>query len=331
MLKRFFWLAVIFLSLFSCDNEVDLNDEYQEVTIVYGLLNPNENRHYVKIVKAFQSEGNVYISSSNPNNSEFAIPREVWLDEYINGSKTRTIALDTVIINDKDSGIFYYPTQTVYATAPNVFLVQNAEYKLFVKNKQTGKVISSVTNTIPNISILKPSSISQFISFDGLKQTLKWTSAAHGKLYQAKILFYYHSTLSGNTTNDVVEKYVGEFRSKTDNGGEECYIDLVNGTFFENLSLHIPAAKDGELRYFDSIQYVFDYANEDFTVYMDINKPSNSIVQERPTFTNIDGGLGIFGSRNSKTISFFKMSVRTQDSLVGGQYTKNLGFVKIIN
>ena len=330
MLKRFFLVAIVFLSLFSCDNKVDLNDEYQEITIVYGLLNTNDNQHFVKIIKAFQSEGNVYISSIDPKNSEFSIPREVWMDEYVNGTKTRTISLDTLTINNKDSGIFYYPTQLVYATAPNTKLIENAEYKLFVKNTQTGKIISSTTQTISPVSFTKPSSTSQSASFTGLTQKIEWDSPSHGKMYQVKIRFFYHSNDAGVISNGMVEKFIGEFRSNTDNGVQTCVIEFVNSTFFENLSLHIPVAKFGETRYFDSIQYILDVANEDFTVYMDINKPSESIVQERPAYTNIEGGLGIFASRCSKTNRYTKLTKPAMDSLILGQYTKNLGFVEVV-
>ena len=52
--SRFLLLATI-LGLFvaSCKKDLNINDEWKEITVVYGLLNVNDSIHYVKITKAF--------------------------------------------------------------------------------------------------------------------------------------------------------------------------------------------------------------------------------------------------------------------------------------
>ena len=72
---------------------------------------------------------------------------------------------------------------------------------------------------------------------------------------------------------------------------------------------------------------MFAVADEDFTIYMDINGPSNSIVQERPAYSNVSGGVGLFSSRYSKIRYFAGLSVFSQDELISGEYTNHLGFV----
>ena len=45
------------LILFSgCDNEVDINADWKETIVVYGLLNPNDSIQYIKVNKAFLNE-----------------------------------------------------------------------------------------------------------------------------------------------------------------------------------------------------------------------------------------------------------------------------------
>jgi hypothetical protein len=62
---------------------------------------------------------------------------------------------------------------------------------------------------------------------------------------------------------------------------------------------------------------------------MDLNKPSTSLVQERPAYTNIENGIGIFASRTKKIRTFNKLSQKSNDSLITGSYTGHLGFQKV--
>ena len=38
-------------------------------------------------------------------------------------------------------------------------------------------------------------------------------------------------------------------------------------------------------------------AADDYATYINVSQPSQGIVQEKPLFTNIDGGIGLFFSR----------------------------------
>ena len=54
-------------------------------------------------------------------------------------------------------------------------------------------------------------------------------------------------------------------------------------------------------RYADSLQFQINVAADDMTTYLNVNQPSNTVAQERPQYTNIENGLGLFSSRNSIT------------------------------
>src|SRR5205809_8051029 len=44
-------------SIFSgCSTDLDTNAPYKEITVIYSVLNPAENIHYVKVNKAFQNK-----------------------------------------------------------------------------------------------------------------------------------------------------------------------------------------------------------------------------------------------------------------------------------
>ena len=87
---------------------------------------------------------------------------------------------------------------------------------------------------------------------------------------------------------------------------------------------------------------MFAVAGDDLNTYMEVSAPSTGIVQEKPSFTNITNGIGIFSARYNQNAQSsagfgtpppnpyapygFKMNKATLDSLCMGQFTKTLNF-----
>ena len=51
----------------------------------------------------------------------------------------------------------------------------------------------------------------------------------------------------------------------------------------------------------DAIEFILTAGNEDLNTYMQINEPVTNVVNERPIFTNIENGIGLFGSKYSRS------------------------------
>lgn len=322
-------LASIFI-LQSCDNDVDINADYEDIAIVYGLLNPKETRHYIKLTKAFLSDGNIYIAAKDGSISSYDPSEiEIYMDEYNGNYFKRTILFDTLSVANKDSGDFYYPNQIIWATAENTILNQNYTYKLYIKNKTLGKEIKATTGLVGDFSIGYPSSSQKYVSFAGINpQEIKWASGVSGMLYQVTIRFFYTETNSlGQSSSHYVDMKLAKVKASSNSGGEALSSSVSGQSFYSNLGGRISPAEAGMYRYSDSLQYIFDVADEEFTIYMDVNSAVTSIVQERPPYTNIENGIGIFASRNKVVRSVRGLNAASLDSLYNGVYTKDLGFI----
>ncbi len=59
---------------------------------------------------------------------------------------------------------------------------------------------------------------------------------------------------------------------------------------------------------------------------MEVTEPSLSLVQERPAYSNINNGIGIFSARYIKSNNDMEISSPTKAELKVNQYTKDLGF-----
>jgi hypothetical protein len=293
------------------------------------LLNQSEIRQYFKITKAFQTDGNVYLAATDPANSQY-LPEDIeaWLDVYAYGTYVKSIALDTVMILQKDSGDFYFPSQLIYATPINTILNENEEYRLKIKIKSSGNLLESTALLVKDFSIVKPIANVKYVDFSSnYPSTVQWKSAVNGLLYEFGIRFFYTDVpASGSSVSRFFDWKFPQQRSENTDGGDKMEFQFTGKSFYDQCLAHITPPANGMIRYADSLHYIFYVADEEFTIYLDINAPSNSIVQERPSYTNIANGLGVFASRYRKIKTFNGLTQASLDTLINSSRTSHLGF-----
>jgi len=315
--------------LFSCNKSLNVNADWTDITVVYGLLDQNDTIHYFKITKAFLGPGDALQFAQVPDSSNYPDKLEVRIEEWDGFTLKNEFLCDTITIHNKEAGdsIFYYPDQLMYLIHTN--LNENYQYKLHIKNKQTGKEVTSETSLIHNFSVEKPYAFLPINFIPGEKNELKWISAKNGRRYQITCRFHYLETLKLDTSQKAF-KYVdwiiyNNIKSFTNQGGE--FMDYYYSTdgFYANLGAKIP--EDPNLnRAARSVDFIFSVASDDLNTYMEVTEPSNSIVQERPSFTNIINGIGLFTSRTQIYIDSLGIRKETLDQLKVNEYTKYLGF-----
>ncbi|MCF8297702.1 MAG: hypothetical protein K9J13_09190 [Saprospiraceae bacterium] len=327
---------IIITSYYSCETDFDMNAEYKDITIVYGLLNQNETTHYVKINRAFLGNDNTIALAQDPMTSSYGDSLEVTLEEWRNSYYKRTFTMtDTLVERDPDSGSPFYnpsnPYQIIYKTKAN--LIEDGTYKLVIKNKYSGKIITSETKLIEDFTITKPNAGVSTIGFNHKVSNptdVQWRSGLNGRLYQLVIRFYYiERDLNNIETKKYVDWVLGTKTSQNINGGEEMKLSYVGESFYKNIQDNVKFDPNVAVRIPDTVQFIFSVAADEFNTYMDINKPSSSIVQERPEYTNINNGIGIFSSRYIK-IRGKLLNNDSQEFLKSGIYTSDLAFTKRI-
>jgi hypothetical protein len=291
----------LLLITWSCEEEFDLNAAYEDITVIYGLIDPGEDTIFLKINKAFLGEGNVLEMAKIEDSSTYVNGLRAYIEEWEDGSLKRSYDLDTITISNKEEGTFYNPYQIIYYTPYEPETSREYLLKVEVNNRE----ITARTNLINDFSISRPSAGSQFIMFKtGTKSTIEWISAKYGKRYEVVIRMNYKEVLFDSP--DTVYKYadwgMGTKKSVSDKGGEELEISYNNDGFYIFLDDQIPyddpaVESNVKERYTNNVDFIFAVAANDLNTYMEVNEPSNSIVQDRPDFTNVSNGIGILSSR----------------------------------
>ena len=149
MKKIYLILGVFAVILTSCETDFDVNGEWEEVTVVYCLLDAGDEikTQQIKISKAFLGKMDAlqmaqHADSINFEKGELAVK----VIRVKNNGITDTIALDEVPTLRND-GVFN-DSIIVYTFENNNFLNSNYIYELLIKNNITGNEVSSTTNII---------------------------------------------------------------------------------------------------------------------------------------------------------------------------------------
>jgi len=333
-------LGTIFFN--SCSNELEVNADWKDITVVYGILDQNDSVHYLKITKAFLGPGDALsfakISDSSNYPEKLDVRIEGWEknSEY-DSSLKQTVYFDTITINHKEEGdsIFYYPSQLVYKSIGKEKLNSTYIFKLFIKDNRTGKEVTSQTQLVQKINtITKPQPAPARASFiPGSKLQAIWTAAKGGKRYQLVGRFYYLETKKA-PPNEQSLKYVdwvifNDLKTEKTDGGNQMDYSYSADVFYNVLGNRIPVdATVNRTAY--QMEYIFTVAADDLNTYMEVTEPSYTIVQEKPPFTNIFNGIGIFSSRHDNTLDYpiiqTAFSQQTLDELKVNPNTYLLGF-----
>lgn len=322
-----------FLLLFTeCKPEFNQNADYKDITVTYGLLNPKDSAHYIKVYKAFLTDGNAILAAGDLDNISYYDQIDVSVEEYINDSLIRTLPFPMTTAIPKDSGIFAYNPQVLYYSTAT--LNPDALYKLKIINRQSGKEITAETPIVGNFSITQPySDIASFLTSNSA--TVKFRKANNAVAYDIYLKFYYlevnKNTGDTITPNGVIQWKVTRVRS------EQSYIEVQ--TALNQLYTVIASrlkTNENLIRYTNGVECVeleVWGAEENYMIYLDINEPSSSLVQDRVMYTNMktaDGSAyGIFSSRNIARKKFKLINSTNnaaRDSLLYGSITGHLGF-----
>ena len=295
------YLFFLFIILFSsCETDFDVNAQWEDVTIVYGLIDPNIEDQLIKINKAFLGQGDALqmasiADSSNYNPSDLHVKIHRIRQQAFNQYDT----LSSVTLNDtileKDDGLFSTDNNIIYTfKKPSSFYNTNSLYALEIINLISGHKVTSQTEIINTFSFesLNPSfewGLYNGDLPDSLKfrtKNIEWQPSTNGVIYQLDIVINYienNDTINLPWSQPLVEYTSGNMSLK-----------IKGDQFFQFLTTNLT---NNTPKQFLNLDLVMTVGSDDLKPYINVNKPFSGIVQERPVFSNINNGVGLFSSR----------------------------------
>ena len=305
-----FLLALVFLV--SCSEEIELSSEPGETAVVYALLDQEDSLHYIRINRAFYGTSNSLEAAKIPDSSYFkSVDAKIY--EVRNQKDTLRIwtLKETVVSNKDTNGIFYAPTQKLYyfTTETNAPLIAKEGYRYVLKARiNNSYTISSSTELIRDASLA-----TNILSTYGFVAT----NTSSGYKYASTNVSFKNGT--STTMNTSLYLIVDEYRGSelTTKRIEWNIADLETSSnknnlaeakgeaFFEVIKKNCKVDKSVTKRRLSSIETVVTFGSEELRKYILLSRPSSSLAQNKPIYTNIvsKDGLrvrGLFSARTTK-------------------------------
>jgi hypothetical protein len=340
-------LAIIIAvgSFYSCDNTVNVNAEWKEIMVVYGLLNPTDDFNYIRINKAYLNPDGNAVQIAGISDSLYFDSLDVKLEEFRNGVVINVLNLELVDGNKigipKDKGLFASDVNYLYRLNDKIKndAGNSYSYRLYVFNKKSGKIVTAATDIVKSLKLNSPlSNINPNpspanwklnIPDDGRPIIFNYTEAASAKMYDLILRFRYEEweiTNPGQIRKDSFDWLVFSGKeTKTVAGGGEKNVLIAGMSFYNMAASQIPVKPGYKRKVIDLDLYFYGAGQELFT-YINVNRPSLGIVQKKPEYTNIEGGLGIFSSRYINRLVNIKVDSLTIKRLQTNEVTRSLNF-----
>lgn len=305
-------LSLVALSFMfnSCEEDVTLIGDFEETVVVYGVLDQADSVHYIKINRAFIGPGNSYDIAQIPDSSYFT--DVVATVTEVGGAGRIWTLTDTLVDNKNPNGVFFAPTQKLYYfhTINQAGLNPSAKYRLDISVKGGAIKVQAETEIVTGIT---STASSQNFSFKFADDPGSYISSAVnvsnvGNSYVVNtaldINFYEYEGTAYNLKTakwSLGEADVVPQSSKSFSANGNSFYSLIKSHLSSN-----PAVTKRTLK---SITVTITGGAEELYNYMTVNKPSSTLAQSKPTYTNLaisgEGRvIGIFSSR--QTVKFEK-------------------------
>jgi hypothetical protein len=325
MKKKYLIFSVFLLVFPSCETEFDVHAAWEEITVVYGLLDQSQDRQYIKINKAYLGAGDALQIANIADSINFlAEDMEVRLYKLQGQDTVDFINLDTTTAILKDDGLFASGIREniIYVTLEqdSDFVQIGRTYALTIKNTESGNFVSANTEVIgvpipPSPFFTNIHSFSRFgfynpFQADSAKFLIKkinWSGGSfeNGEIYQVDIRFNYKE--------NNIDKFL-VWRQSLVGYSNSMSTTLEGAKFFNYLRNNLE--DDNAInREFISIDVLMTIGTSELATYIAVNTPFEGIAQERPAYSNINNGIGLFSARYTYELLGLELSDYTQDYL----------------
>ncbi len=330
-MKSFRYLILTLLAagsfiITSCDNEVELVAPYKEIGVVYGLLNPADTVHYVRIQKAFLGEGNALLMAQVADSVYYPDILDVRLYRIQNGVSVESFPLTRFIGPDKEPGAFPSTPNILYRTNGET-IYRDSEYRIVILNTESNHIIYAQTPIVDSIRVLRPT-LSEKIKWANTNPVLvEYVPTVNGKVYNLTIRFKFNEERI--STGVIEPKYIdwifpNEIVSNPQNLSS-IRKEIDGEDFYKFVDVKLQADPDIR-RYAGTLDFIFTGGAEFLANYIAINQATTSILTTPPNYSNVQGGTGIFSSRFIQIAKNKEMDPAALNLLQTGPYTFDLGF-----
>ena len=318
----------------SCSNEFDLIDAYKDIPVVYGVLSPQDTAHYIRVERAFiDAKTSALVLAQRPD-SLYYKDATVQIQNVASGQIFTLLKVDGNLEGYvRDTGIFAAAPNFLYKIKSSELMLQGGKkYKLIIKRAGSDKnLVEATTEVADSIKITAPNQFesSRWI-YDNLFSFTWGFSNQNTNLFDVSIAINYDEYDASTPAMLVAKTQVLDIAKRLTpadlNASTFTYREM--GIDLYKLLGNAIAAAPNKRRIFRTYDVIVKGGGKELLQYISVGKANSGLTGSElpPTFTNINGGYGIFSSVSTKIKKGYTIHPLTRDSIVNGIYTKQLNF-----
>ncbi|HBB91799.1 MAG TPA: hypothetical protein DC042_08785 [Bacteroidales bacterium] len=308
----------------SCSTDFDINSDNLDTPIVYCILNTADSFQYLRLQKTYLIDQAALEFPPHPDSMVFPGEVVVSLERWQNNEVKETIRFNPTTEIQKDTGFFPTDKHLLYKASARILPKQL--YRLYIYLGSKEKVLYAETTTLGSLTVVDPMPlpIRKISLYEGANYTCRWQPVEKAGVYQVVVRFKYLETLGGVTS----EKTLIWPQGFSNPGSNIEYLSKdVSGARFMHVLEESLVSKAGIERLAVGLDFQILSGGVELKYYVESTAPSEGALMEKPVYSNVTNGIGLFSSMAEVNISNLFLSSVTLDSMAYGRYTRGLGFL----
>lgn len=312
----------------SCETAIDINTANQDVPIVYCVLNSADSVQYVRIQKTYLIDQAALENPPEQDSMLFTGEIVVSMERWSGGKVMETVMFSPTNDIPKDEGFF--PSEKNILYRANLKIIANQIYRLYIFVGSKEKVLYAEAFSLGKLTVIDPMPLPQrkISLYPGTNYTCRWSPVENAGVYQVALRFNYKETIGGETKVKSID-WPQAFASP---GSDAEYLsnDISGSRFMHILEDNLTVA-EGIVREVVSLNFQVVSGSMEMKYYIESTSPSEGALMEKPVYSNITNGIGLFCTVARIDIGNLSLSPVTIDSIAYGQFTRKLGFLDHTN
>ncbi|NUO00064.1 MAG: hypothetical protein HUU01_05555 [Saprospiraceae bacterium] len=329
-----FFVLPLFFFCAACSTDFELEAEWRDIPIVYGMLTFSDTAHYIRLEKAFLPDG-------GDARDVAQIADSLYYGDHVSVQLQNLRTGNTVTLQKVDGALEGYPREDgPFATQPNYLykvkagpagILPGDGMKLIINRGDNLPEVTAETKMLEAITLPTNGPVSP-IRFGpyGNSTTLRWFAGPSAKVFDLRLIIHYRESNAAppqDFESKELEWVLTQELERPNPTGEQQSYAINNEALYIFIKNSLPVDPNA-IRVLDFIDFKVSAAGQELVDLLDIIRINAGITssQSIPKYTNISEGLGIFSSRVSALRPNLTLDGVALDTLRLGIHTKNLNF-----
>jgi len=322
-IKKHLILASVFLALFSCENELDINMDIDGIPVVFCVLDMDDTSQVVRLAKSFFPEKD-YWQYDQLEIETWDEPVDIYIEEWIDQSSPNIYEFSQLNRVRQDSGYFVTPSYQLYEA---IFTpVPNTEYILYLYFPDREYYAYARTHTVGHPDIMDPAYIpGRGVTFSDMDDyVVQFRPSSNSEFHQFSFVLKIDEQIGNEFNVDYFDFGSTIYESNTD---QIITRKLSSARFYRDLLTRYDTLGDNDYRRVSSLEFIIYSFGREMRLY---NQLYNNGTQpwEIQTYSSFTNGMGVFSSVAHDRLTNLELSKLTLDILTQDPRYEHLRFIR---